>query len=170
MEDLIGFTSILFVSLIILILALRKQEIFYILIAALIIRIIFIILGNYFITLPDSTGDAKVFERMAWQFAQQDIFSILSDVRGPRPRFISWFIAIPYSLFGRSELMAQSISMFFGISSVYLGWITAEKIWNKKIANRVGWIITFFPSLVLYSVLVLREAYIVFFFCLQFME
>ena len=38
-----------------------------------------------------------------------------------------------------------------------------QKLWNNYIANKVGWFVALFPSLILYSVLLLREVYIVFF-------
>tara|TARA_Y100000996_G_C22476175_1_gene624220 strand:- start:258 stop:1163 length:906 start_codon:yes stop_codon:yes gene_type:complete len=60
-------------------------------------------------------------------------------------------------------LMAKSMTLFFGIGSVFVGWQIAKKLWGSEIANKVGWIIAFFPSLILYSVLVMREAYICFF-------
>ena len=62
--------------------------------------------------------------------------------------------------------MAQSVSLLFGMGSIILGWTIANKLWNNHIANKVGWIIALFPSLILYSVLVLREVYIVFFLLL----
>jgi 4-amino-4-deoxy-L-arabinose transferase-like glycosyltransferase len=91
---------------------------------------------------------------------------VLSNYTGPSPDFISWLISIPYSLFGRSLLMAQSISLFFGIASVFLCWLIAKKLWDNQIANKAGWITALFPSLILYSVLFLREVYIVFFILL----
>ena len=94
------------------------------------------------------------------------IFSVLSFYKGPNPDFLSWLIAIPYSLFGRSLLMAQSIGLLLGMGSVYISWLLAKKLWNNYIANKVGWFVALFPSLILYSVLLLREVYIVFFLLL----
>jgi len=62
--------------------------------------------------------------------------------------------------------MAQSIGLLFGIGSIFLCWLIAKKLWNNYIANKVGWIAALFPSLILYSVLFLREVYIVFFILL----
>ena len=47
-----------------------------------------------------------------------------------------WFIAIFYSLFGQSELI-QSVEFFFGMNSIYLGYI--KKIWGQNISKKVGW-------------------------------
>ena len=151
MFDLLGFTSISIITLITYILALKHPQIFKILMTALIVRIIFIILGNYFITLPDSTADANSLEGEAWTISQNGFFNLKDYYHGPDPRFISWFIAIPYSLFGRSIIMAQSISMLFGVGCVFLGWKLALKIWDRNIAQKVAWTIALFPSLILYS-------------------
>lgn len=165
MFDLIGLFSVILVSLIFLFLALRKPRISKIIYLALSVRIILLFIGQY-IDLPDSTSDAENFEFYAWQFGKDGFMNLFTHFRGPDPFFISWIIAIPYSLLDRSELMAESISLLFGMGSVYLGWIVANKIWNKDIANKVGMTIALFPSLILYSVLIMRETYIVFFLLL----
>ena len=61
------------------------------------------------IILPDQTS--VTFENMAWSMSQQGIYSLILNFSGPSNQFISWLIAIPYSLF-RSIIMAQSISLF----------------------------------------------------------
>ena len=118
MADLLGFTSIAFVSFITLIIGFRFPDIFKILLLALTIRIFFMLFGHYVAPLPDSTADAETFESVAWSLGQEGIGHVLSEFQGPDPRFISWLIAIPYSLLGRSVLMAQSLSLLFGIGSV----------------------------------------------------
>ena len=163
MSDILGFTSITFVFTLTLIAGLLRPNIFRILFIALILRIVVMLIGHYLVDLPSSTADARSFERYAWSLAQSGFFNVMNNYTGPDSKFISWLIAIPYSLFGRSVLMAQSISLIFGMSSIYLGWKTAKIIWDVQIANKVAWAIALFPSLILYSVLVLREVYISFF-------
>ena len=60
--------------------------------------------------------------------------------------------------------MIQSLGLLFGIGSIFFGWMLAKKIWDNSKANKVGWFLALFPSLVLYSVLTMREVYISFFF------
>ncbi len=163
MPDFIGLTALALVFLVTFLIALRWPSISKILFVALVVRVIFLLVGEYITPLPDSTADALTFEVVAWQMAEEGFYSVLGNFKGPDPRFISWLIAIPYSLLDRSMLMAKCMSLLFGIGSVFLGWKLANKIWNKKIANKVGWFIALFPSLVLYSVITMREAYIVFF-------
>ena len=163
MFDLLGLTSIAIVSLLTLFVGLLRPDIFKILLVALIVRVLVMLIGHYLIPLPDSTADAISFEATAWSLAQVGFLNVLDAYIGPDPKFISLLIAIPYSLFGRSILMAKSISLLFGMGSVFLGWKLAKMIWDKRTANRVGWVIALFPSLILYSALVMRESYIVFF-------
>ena len=168
MPDLQGYTAISIVFLFTLIIASKWPKISNIIFTALILRIITMLIGHYFFVLPDSTADAITFERYAWDIAKNGFLNISDSYTGPSPKFLSWLIAIPYSLFGRSILMAKSITLFFGIGTVFLGWLLAKKVWDDHSANKVGWVIALFPSLILYSALVLREMYICFFLVVAF--
>ena len=163
--DLIGISSLLFVVLIYLTVAIKKPSIANILLTALGIRILIIIFGNI-LSLPDNYGDVDEFLFRAIDYSEQGFLNLFSLYPGFSSFFISWLIALLFSIFGPSELMAQSLSLFFGVGSVYLGWKIACKIWNKKIANKVGWVIALFPTLILYSGLILRETYTCFFLLL----
>lgn len=163
MPDLLGFASIAIVSIITLFIGIRWPKVSKILFFALIIRVSILLIGHYMINLPDSTADSVSFEKTAWNIAQEGFFNLSEYYKGPDSLFISWLIAIPYSLLGRSVLMAKSISLFFGMGSVFLGWKLANKLWDSRVANKVGWLIALFPSLILYSALIMREAYICFF-------
>lgn len=166
MSDIVGFASIGLICILTYILAVRWRDIGNIIFVALLVRVIVILIGHYVAPLPDSTADARTFEGIAFNLSKEGFIHIIDRYPGPSPRFISWFLSIPYYLFGRSILMAQSISMLFGIGSVFLGWMLAKKIWDDRIAKKVAWTIALFPSLVLYSVLILREVYMVFFLLL----
>ena len=69
--------------------------------------------------LPDSTADALTFEHVASEMSKNGFSYVLDQFKGPDPRFISWLIAILYSLLGRSILMAKSVSLLFGIGCVF---------------------------------------------------
>lgn len=163
--DLAGFAGISLVCIITIILAIRYPRISNFLYIALAIRVSTLLLGHYVIELPDSTRDANSFENRAWWIAlASDGFLELFDYyQGPGPRFLSWLIAFPYELIGRSVLIAKSMTLFFGMGSVFLAWKLSKKLWGYEIANKIGWITALFPSLILYSALTMREAYICFF-------
>jgi hypothetical protein len=165
MSDLVGFISIILVFILTMVLCYRFPNISKILYIALALRVVVLLLGHYLIILPDSSDDASSFEAHAWILAQDSFIDKLNNF-GPGSYFISWLISIPYSLFGRSLLMAQSISLFFGMAFIFLGWKLSKILWNDYVAKKVIWTIALFPSCILYSVLLLREIYVCFFLTL----
>ena len=163
MSDLIGLISIIFLIFMTMLAAVHWSSISKILYIALILRVTLLLSGHYFINLPDSNSDSIRFELNAWILASDGFYNVLNNFNGPSSDFISWIIAIPYSLFGRSLLMAQSMSVFFGMICIILVWKLSRILWNDNIANKSAWIIAIFPSMVLYSVLLMREIYVCFF-------
>ena len=163
MADLLGFTAIALVSLITLLIGIKWPDASKFIFAALIMRILFMLAGHYIVTLPDSTQDAAGFENLAWTWAQDGFLHNLASYPGFNSFFYPWTVSLVYSLFGRSLLMIQSIGMLFGVGSVLLGWLLAKRLWNNHVAIKVGWTLALFPSLVLYSILPLREVYSSFF-------
>jgi len=163
MTDLYGFIWIGLISFIILSLALKWPSIYKIILTALSVRILVIIVGHYFVHLPDATADALGYEWGAWNMAKDGFFNVFNNFTGPRSDFYSWVMAIPYSLFGRNVLIIQSIGLCFGVGSVFLGWFLAREVWDERTANKVGWVLALFPTLVLYSVITLKEVYCSFF-------
>ena len=161
--DLSGFVAIGLVSLTTYFIALRWPDISKIIFTALIVRILIMLIGYYFINLPDAHADAIGFEWGAWRYAQDGFFNLFEKFTGPNSFFYSWLMAIPYSLFGRSMLIIQSIGLLFGVGSVFLGWLIAKKIWDDYSATKIGWALALFPSLVLYSIIPLKEVYCSFF-------
>ena len=161
--DIQGFIFIFIICFITLLMIVRKPEISNILLTALIMRVLFIIIGHYFFHLPDSTADALGYEWSAWNMGKDGFVNAIKNFTGPGSQFYAWLMAIPYSIFGRNILILQSIGMFFGIASVYVAYLLSEKIWGKETATRVGWLVALFPSSILYSVIILKEVYCVFF-------
>ena len=130
----LGFTAISIMFLLTLITSFRWPAVANILFTALILRVFIMITGHYVLELPDTGADAITFERTAWEISKNGFFNLSDSYPGPSAKFLSWVIAIPYSLFGRSLLMAQTFSLFVGVGTVFLGWLIAKKIWNNQIA------------------------------------
>ena len=161
--DLSGFAAIGLVYFVTFFIASRWPDISKIIYTALIVRVLVMLGGYYFFNLPDSKADALGFEWGAWNMSQSGFFGVFEYFTGPSSYFYSAVMAIPYSLFGRSLLIIQSIGLLFGVGCVLLGWLVAKKIWDEHSATKVGWLLALFPSLILYSVLPLREVYCSFF-------
>ena len=163
--DLAGSLIIIFLALITFYISKFYKSLATILYVALCVRLVVIFLGNYLIVLPDSWGDATWFELKAWEMSQDGFLAVFDKFpSGKSSLYISWILAFIYSLTDRSVIMLQSISLLFGMGSILLGARLTNKIWNEKISIRVGWILALYPTLILYSCLVLRESYIWFFF------
>lgn len=166
MPDLLGYNSLLVVTLLIYIFSSRWPNISKIIWTAFTIRMFVLLLGHYLIDLPDSDGDTIKFVSNASQMAEGGFLNVINNFEGPKARFIEWLLAVSFSILGTSELMAKSFSLSFGVGSVILSWFLAKKIWDIQTANKVGWIMALFPSLILYSALVMREPYLIFFLIL----
>ena len=164
-NDLVGVISLLLVIFVTLLVTKIYPKISIILLIGLALRVFTIFLGTIF-NLPDSGKDALFFESLGFKWSETGFLNVIENYYpGANSKFISWVFAIIYSLFGRSLLMLQSLSLFFGMASIFIGWLLAKKIWdNDNKANKVGWFLALFPSLILYSVLTMREVYISFFF------
>ena len=175
--DIVGLTGILTVTLIVFFLAKRWPSAAPILYVALILRTLLIVLSNHSISLPDSSGDAYWFEIQAYEWSQLGFPNVLFVYGGWDPTFqkdvassafnssffISYILAILYALTDRSVMLGQSISLLFGTLSVLMSWILAQKVWDNRTAIKVGWFVALFPSLILYSALIMREVYVCFF-------
>ena len=162
--DLVGSISIVFVAFITFIYTKVYRSLATILYLALAVRLIVILLGHHFVILPDWLGDNTKFELFAYNFSQDGFFGVFDNFPFSKSSFhISWIIAFFYSLTERSFIMGQSLSLLFGMGSILLGSQLAYKIWGEKISIKVGWILALYPTLILYSCLILRESYVWFF-------
>ena len=78
-RDLVGLSSILIVSLVIIFLGMRYPKAASILYVSLSLRILVMILGNY-IALPDTTGDAYWFELKAYEWSLRGFPDVLFSI------------------------------------------------------------------------------------------
>ena len=171
-ENLLGTISILFIFFFILIFPNKYPHIKKILLLAFFLRISLVILEQFgLIILPDGNlmnSDADSFERLARVLSNQDGFRVLLDFFANDSKMISKILSIFYTTFGESTLMAKSISVALGVLSVYLTYILILRLWDERSAEKAAWIMTLYPSLILYSAITLREVYIVFFLLISF--
>jgi hypothetical protein len=164
MGDMVGLASILVVIIVIILLAKRRPEAAVILYVALALRMLTIYIGNNFFTLPDSAGDAYWFEVQAYEWSKEGFPKVLDKYPGwAESFFISYIIAIFYSITDRSVMLAQSLSLLFGTISVLITFRVAQKIWDTPTAIKIGWFAALLPSMILYSALIMREVYVTFF-------
>ena len=60
------------------------------------------------------------------------IFKSIGKFTGPSAHFLSYIIAIPYTLFGRSFLMGTVISIFLVLVQ-FFGWMLGKKFGMMKL-------------------------------------
>ena len=174
MTELFGLALILIVALSFVYIAVLKTEIRNIILVGLLIRLIMVVVGTYYISLPDSQMDAITLESLAWYWAEDgfpELYeSLTRGIRGVKfnisDNFYSLTLAFPYILFGRSILIPLAMNLLLSMGTIVLGWHIAKKMWNVTTARNLGWIIALYPSLILYSSVTLREPYIWFFLLL----
>lgn len=163
LQNLLGWFTLFLLFIITFFLIKKNPKIANFILVALLIRTFLVILDEYYITLPGSTIDAYVFESKANYFSEVYGIKIIFELFTSNSYNLSRFISIFYTLFDRSEFMAKMISVGFGLGTVFLIYRLTFILWGSRAAHTAGWLATFFPSLVLYSCLILREIYICFF-------
>ncbi len=175
-ENFLGWFTLLFIFLVTVFISKKYPETTIFLLLALFLRSFCVILDQYFITLVGSTGDAIGFEKKAFFYSQEFGLRIILDIFKLDSYFLSRFISIPYTLFERSEFMAKMFSVGIGTFTVFLIYQLTLIIWDKRTALKAGWFASLFPTLILYSSLILREVYICFFlvytltYCVNFIN
>jgi len=166
MNLLLGFFG-LAVNLLVVSIIIRKHKgLTYILLTALIVRVLFVLVNNYVVTLPDGVVDAVSFEEIGWNWniGNQLFYEKLVI---PSTFFYSWIIGFIYSIFDRSILLIQSLSVLAGVGIVYISWKIGRLLFNESAANKAAIILCLHPVLVMYSALTMREVFIVFFLLLS---
>ena len=162
-EHLLGWVTLALIILFTIVITKKFPHTKNFLFVALILRSLCVILDQYFITLPDSTGDAIVFEHKAFYYSEKYGLNIIFQLFHQDSFIISKFISIFYTFLDRSAMMSKMFSVGFGTFTVFLIYRLTFILWGSRTALKAGWLATFFPSFILYSSLILREIYIVFF-------
>jgi len=154
MEHFLGIFFTIVAIIFTTILSLLYPKIKWPLFAALFLRLVFSFIHFYVAPLPEGSSDAIVFEKIAWEFSNNS--STL--VQGNPPNFYSKLIGYIYFMTDRSPLMIQIINTIASTLTVFIVWLTALELWNKKAALKAAWLMTIYPTVILYATLTLREA------------
>lgn len=124
---------------------------------------------RFFGNLPDSTSDAVSFEKTAWEFATAWIKGVEAGSHSSAYLY-SKVIAVIYYFLDRTPLIAQFLNVIMGVAIIYFVYKAIIVLFNNKKAGYIGAFITaIYPTLNLYSAILLRESVIIFFFVLSFL-
>jgi len=162
-EHLLGWLTLLVVTLTITLITRKHPETSNFIFVALILRSLAVIFDEYFFSLPGSSMDAYTFEQFAFRYSENYGLNIFSQMFNGDSYFLSKIISIFYTLLDRSPMMAKMLSVGFGTATVFLIYRLTLILWGSRAALKVGWFITFFPTLILYSAIIMREIYVIFF-------
>ena len=168
MEKLLGWLFLSIIFFIILLWIKKFPDTKKFLLIAFLLRSLFLISDQYgLINLPDSGQDTKKFNLAAIEFSNDYGLWIVFDFFETDSLLISRIISIFFTIFAESEMMARTFSVALGTACVFLVYRLCLLLWDYRAATRAAWLTAIFPTLILYSSLVLREVYIVFFLLLS---
>ena len=163
-ETVSGWSTLLIITLIIIWIARKNPETKNFLFVALFVRSFALIIDQYLFPLPGSMMDGWSFEHKAMDFSQKYGFSIIYQLDVGSSYFLSVLMSILYTLLDtRSPMMLNAVSVGIGTGSVYLIYRLAFILWGSHAAIKAGWLAALLPSLILYSAIMMREIYVVFF-------
>ncbi|KNY29650.1 ArnT family glycosyltransferase [Pseudobacteroides cellulosolvens] len=152
---LIVLSSIVFISMGLI--KSKETGLVIVLYLAFITRLVLAILNSFYIHLPDSGTDAVAFEDLGWKVAQAwENGAVPPDT--PGAYLYSKFVGLIYFLTGRSPFVAQFFNVIFGFFTVYFVYKLVVEIGGSKKAALTGSLVAaLFPTLNLYSAVILRE-------------
>src|SRR5690606_572954 len=71
-----------------------------------------------------------------------------------------------YSIIGRSPMVIATVNVLLGTLIIWNAYRAGRLLWGERAGIRSAWWIAVFPNLVLNAALILREAFIAYFFSL----
>ncbi|MBN8442868.1 MAG: hypothetical protein J0M28_14385 [Thauera sp.] len=120
---------------------------------------------RYIFALPQGGADAKVFDRTGLLWAEHGCFGFFEHFDPSSSYVYSSILATLYSCFGYSPLGAQFLNSALGVVAVALLACATYRLWGVSSAIRAAFVLAAFPSLLVYSAVTLREAFILVLFC-----
>lgn len=159
---MIEFASALLFFAVVVLLATRARPILYALLGAYILRLGAAIVNVYIYRLPGGRSDARGFESTGWDFANLpwDLYLAAFDPTSAYPAY-GWFVALPYRLVGRVELVPHLVNVLLGTLIVFFVYKAVRVAWGQSTAVYTAWVAAVFPSFVHYSAVLLREVWII---------
>lgn len=124
-------------------------------------------LAGIIVVLPFGGTDGLTFERIAWEWSKNSLWTIITDIDVSRSYVISSITAIFYHLMGRDIVIPIFINGILGALIFYFSLVLAEAVWGKGNINKLfALIVAIHPILNVHSAIVLRENYILLFILL----
>lgn len=170
--DIPGYFFLLLNFVLLIFLVKKKPHLKNILIIFLLIRIILIFINLELFSLPESAGDAFKFIRIASEMVNNGLYeNIFNPQLGTYFKHsYSWLLALFFSIFGESYLLATSITLALSMLTIYILEDLLKLLWGNLNFNNILFLVTLMPSFILYSVLPLREILFTFLLLIAFLN
>jgi hypothetical protein len=129
-----------------------------ILFISFLLRFVFLVIDQYYITLPQGGFDAKVFEEMAYLISTSNYDSGFLYYISKGQNLLALIGSFIYYVFGRHPMMLGMLNVLLGVYMVKLVYRASLLLWkNNDIAKKAAWFTAIFPMLIVHSSLFLRE-------------
>ncbi len=116
-------------------------------------------------------GDDRLFTLKAWQLGlkwQGDYYGTLLDRYGYGVNLYTYFLALFYKIFGFNYLSSKLISCLIGGAVPVLIYKISRTMFSFKTSRIASYMVTFWPSLIFWSIANLKDPFILFFNCFGF--
>lgn len=163
MAELLGLTTAAAGVLLVTWLCGRYPYVSTVVVVAFSLRLAAAAIHQWVVPLPYGSADARVFERIAWEWAQGGLFDAMAHFNPASSYMYSWAASMLYAVTERSALMLQVLNVVGGTLIVVNAYLIAKAVWSRRRAYTLAWIVALFPFLVQISAVTHREVVIVFF-------
>lgn len=136
----------------------RLKKLNQILFISFVLRFIFLIIDQFYITLPQGGFDAKAFEELAYLISISDYSEGILYYIARGQNLLALIGSFIYYVFGRHFFLLGLLNVFLGVYLVYLVYKASFLLWRSKtISINAAWITAIFPMFIIHSALFLRE-------------
>jgi hypothetical protein len=156
-----GFLAIAIGFVLVLLFAGNRRELATVLLVAYAFRAACVVIHHLWVPLPGSDMDMINFEGTAAAWAAGGFYSLREEFN-VGAYLLSWLVAVFYAAVGRSPMAVQAMMAVLGTSVVALSYRVGASLWGRSTAIKTAWVVALFPTLVLYSALIMRECVIAF--------
>lgn len=117
------------------------------------------VVDTFIFGLPDTGGDTVWFELSGYTLAAGGLSNVLAAFQSGSRLYV-FVVGLVSAVFGNSGLLIRAINVLLGVLVVWITARTTEILWGRRESNRIVWLAALFPSMMLYSSVILREAFV----------
>ena len=160
-EYSLGWTGLVVGFVIALYVGRQHPSIAVVLTVGFLIRALLALTHVHVAPVPGADADAIRFERIAGQWSELGLVGAFEQFQ-TGAYLISWIASILYAATDQSPLMVQALNVILGTLTILYVFRTSQLLWGARVAQRAAWLACLFPTLILYSAIIMREAPIAF--------